>query len=271
MLKKVIQHTFIATLILTAFAVSLALGQGIQQNEYTGLDKYITQGRADNSSFVGTRAAEFLTIPVGARAIAMGSAYSATADDISSIWWNPAGLGFLETTEMMFTVVDYTMDFSYAYLAGATPVADGRLVIGGFFGYLDYPQIEITTITSPNGTGSFYSAYDTQIGGSVAYHLSDRFVAGINVKYVHQEVYNNLSANAFALDAGGIYHTEFMDRPIKFAFSIQNLGTNLTMRGPLLNIDVGPESLQGGIPDGYGSYGGRSLRHFAQRNPRGFL
>ena len=254
MLKNFIQRIFPATLILVALAVSLATAQGIQSNEYSGLDKYIGQGRADNSSFVGTRAAEFLTIPVGARAIAMGSAYTAIADDISAIWWNPAGIGFLESTEMMFTVVDYTLDFTYSYLAGATPIGDGRVVLGGFFGYMDYPQIEMTTISSPNGTGSFFSAYDFQMGGSIAYHLSDRFVAGLNVKYVHQDVYNNLGANAFALDAGGIYHTEFMDREIKFAFAIQNLGSNMTMRGPLLNIAVGPESLNGGIPDGYGNY-----------------
>ncbi len=40
----------------------------------------------------GTTAAQFLKIGVGARAIGMGGAFAATADDITAMYWNPAGL-----------------------------------------------------------------------------------------------------------------------------------------------------------------------------------
>jgi len=246
-----------ALLIAGTFLVFVALplpGQGIERKEYTGLDKYPTQGRPENSSFVGIRAAEFLTIPVGARGIGMGSAFVAVCDDITSIWWNPAGLGFLENREIMVSVVDYTMDLVYNFAAGAVPLADGQIVVGGFMGYLDIPDEEITSITAPNGTGRFYNAYDFQMGGSFAYHLSDRFIAGINVKYIHQDFFNDISGNAMGIDAGAIYHTEFMNREIKFAFAIQNLGTNITMRGDRLRTITGPERMTGGVPDGYGDY-----------------
>ena len=251
---RMFQRTLLDSSFLAILLVASLSGQGVQPREYTGLDKYIGQGRPESSSMVGTRAAEFLAIPVGARAIALGSAFTAVADDISAMWWNPAGLGFIENTQFMFNHADYTLDFSYSYIAGATPVADGRIVLGGFIGYMNYPQMEITTVRSPNGTGSYFSAYDTQIGGSVAMHFSDRFIAGLNVKYVHQDVYNNLGASAFAIDAGGIYHAELLDREIKFAFSIQNLGTNMTMQGPNLYFDAGPETPGGNVPDGYGDY-----------------
>jgi len=256
MSSKTAKRTFLMACALLSFIALPLLGQGVARQEYSGLDKYPVQGRPENSSFVGARAAEFLTIPVGARGIGMGSAYSAVCDDITSIWWNPAGLGFLEGREVMVTVVDYTMDLTYSYAAMALPVMDGKVAIGGFFGYLDIPETEITTVDNPNGTGLFFEAYDFQMGGSLAYNFSDRFTGGINLKYVHQDMFSNLSGNAFAIDAGALYHTNFMDREIKFAFSIQNLGTNITMRGSNLIHEVGPENKGGLLPTGYGDFSG---------------
>ena len=40
----------------------------------------IIRGRSDFSN-VGNRSGEFLTIPIGSRAVAMGNAYTALADD----------------------------------------------------------------------------------------------------------------------------------------------------------------------------------------------
>jgi hypothetical protein len=251
--KTAIRAMLIGGLLLSFVAGSL-MGQGTARQGYSGLDKYLTQGLAEDASFVGVRAAEFLEIPVGARGIAMGSAYTAVTDDISSIWWNPAGLGFIQQREVMLTVVDYTMDLTYSYAAAAAPIGDGSVVLGGFFGYLDIPETEITTIGSPNGTGRTYNAYDFQAGASIAYTFSDRFIGGLNAKFVHQEVLNNISGGAFAIDAGAIYHTEFAGREIKFAFAIQNLGTNITMSGPNLLYEVGPEGTGGSIPSGYQNY-----------------
>ena len=44
-------------------------------------------------------AAEFLKIPVGARAVGMGGAFSALADDATSPFWNPAGMVYLPYKE----------------------------------------------------------------------------------------------------------------------------------------------------------------------------
>ena len=167
----------------------------------------------------------------------------------------------------MLTVVDYTMDLSYSYAAAAVPLNDGNLVIGGFFGYLDIPEMEITTVSRPEGTGSTFNAYDFQMGGSLAYNLSDRFVGGVSLKYVHQDVMGNTGGNAFAIDAGAIYHTDLADRQIKFAFVIQNLGTNITMSGSNLIEAVGPEDKNGNLPSGYSDYSG-DQNAFARRSNR---
>jgi hypothetical protein len=44
-------------------------------------------------------AGEFMKIPVGARAVGMGGAFSALADDATSPFWNPAGLVYLPYRE----------------------------------------------------------------------------------------------------------------------------------------------------------------------------
>ena len=41
---------------------------------------------------VGTTAAGFLGIDMGARGTAMGSAYVSVANDVSAMYWNPAGI-----------------------------------------------------------------------------------------------------------------------------------------------------------------------------------
>ena len=43
----------------------------------------------------GTKACNFLTIGIGARAVGMGEAYTALADDADATAWNPAGLALL--------------------------------------------------------------------------------------------------------------------------------------------------------------------------------
>ena len=96
MLYRMATRAFLTACAVVSFAVVPLMAQGTPFQDNSGLDKYPKQGRDKDASFAGVRAAEFLTIPVGARGIGMGSAYSAVADDISAIWWNPAGLGFLE-------------------------------------------------------------------------------------------------------------------------------------------------------------------------------
>src|SRR5438093_2273051 len=42
-------------------------------------------------------------VPYGARAIAMGGAFSSLADDATALFWNPAGLARVGHEEVMFT------------------------------------------------------------------------------------------------------------------------------------------------------------------------
>ena len=202
-------------------------------------------GRVDGLSGVGTRAAEFLTIPVGPRAVAMGGAYTALADEISAIYWNPAGLAFLDKSEAFFTVIDRPLDISYTYGAFATPIWEDRLVIGAFLSVLNSGDQEVTTETQPEGTGEFYSAYSLSAGAALAYNFSDRFSAGIVIKDVHEDIWG-ITQDAIAFDMGTNYHETVHGIPVRLAFSITNLGTNLKFSGDRLNVDVEPDDIYPG-------------------------
>ena len=87
-------------------------------------------GRVDGYSAVGRRSGEFLSIPVSARSVGLGDAYTSIVDDISAIYYNPAGLAFLTKAEFMFTLVSLPAEVTYNYAAVAVPLADGQWVVG---------------------------------------------------------------------------------------------------------------------------------------------
>ena len=208
------------------------------------LDAYpdVGYGRVDGYSAVGRRSAEFLSVPVSARSVGMGDAYTAVVDDISAIHYNPAGLGFLQKTEFMFTRVNMPAEVRYNYAAAATPLGDGTWVVGGFYGMLSMDPIEETTILFPNGTGSEVDVYSQVLGGTVAYNFSDRFSAGVVVKHVYED-YWGVTAQAVAFDVGTNYHTELLGREFRLGLAIQNLGSGMEFRGSRLQTIVDPSSI----------------------------
>ena len=50
---------------------------------------------------IGTTSANFLELGFGGAALSMGDSYVSMANDVSSIYWNPAGLGYLKTNQLM--------------------------------------------------------------------------------------------------------------------------------------------------------------------------
>jgi hypothetical protein len=196
----------------------------------------------DDFSNVGARAAEFLTIPVGARGTALGSAFAAAADDITSIYWNPAGLAFMERPEAFYTFVNMPLNVNLSYAAIATPVFGGVGVVGGFFELLDLPSQEITTVLQPEGTGILFESNSLAAGLSYAHNISDRFSAGATAKVVNESI-ADVDGTALAFDFGSNYHTTLFGRSIRLAFAVQNIGSELKLEGTRLFFDSDPDDL----------------------------
>lgn len=189
-------------------------------------------------SKVATTAAQFLKIEIGARALAMGGAFVATADDATATFWNPAGLARLQSREVAIIHTDWLADMDLEY--GSIVVPAGDQVLGLSLTVLDYGEWEVTTIDAPEGTGERFGAQDLAFGLSYARSLTDRFSFGANVKYINQRI-SHMSASAIAFDIGTLFTTQFKGLRIGMCFS--NFGNKMSMYGRDTKKfhDVGPE------------------------------
>jgi len=191
-------------------------------------------------SKVGTTAANFLTIPVGARATGMGSAFVAVANDVSSVFWNPAGLSWIEKNELNISYSEWLVNTKHNWVAFGLKLGDFD-AIALSFNQLDFGSEEITTPDQPNGTGQFWSADDLAITLTYAHFLTDKLSVGGNFKYITQNIYNE-SANAFAIDVGLLFHTEIAG--LNIGMNISNFGTEMKLDGKdlLEPVDIDPSN-----------------------------
>ena len=209
----------------------------------TGLAE-ISQGQAVTRA--GTAAGEFLTIPVGTRATALGGAITASSNDATSMYWNPAGLAAIDQNQVSIEHSEWFADLRHNFVGIAYPI-QGAGTLGLSVIALTMDDMEETTFEQQEGTGRMFGAYSYSVGLSYAQNLMRNFAIGGTIKYVHEQIWNS-SAGGFGIDIGTTYVTPFDD--IRFGVRIANFGQKLSIGGDDLNIpvDVDPNS-QGNNPN----------------------
>jgi len=194
---------------------------------------------------VGTTAATFLSIPVGARAVGMGEAYVAVANDASAMYWNPAGLARLTQNDAIFSHAAWIADINFNYGGIALPMPDFG-TIGINFTSLSMEDMERTTEDQPDGTGEFFSAGSFAVGVSYARNLTEWFSIGTNVKYINEHIWNS-SATAIGIDVGTLFTTPFTG--VKFGAGMSNIGPKLHIQGDDLLVQKDISSINGNNPN----------------------
>jgi hypothetical protein len=189
-------------------------------------------------SKVGTTAAQFLGISVGAQAAAMGDAFVASKEGVSTIYWNPGAFAASGKSELMFSNTNWLVGTKFRWF-GFMLNLDGSNAVAVSLTNLNYGEDDVTTVLAPDGTGERWTAQDVALALSYSRLLTDRFSMGGSVKYISQTLWNE-SASTIAFDLGLLFVTGLNDMRLGMSFS--NFGGDMTMDGRdlLQRVDIDP-------------------------------
>lgn len=177
----------------------------------------------------GTAAAQFLKLGAGARAAALGEAYTAVADEASALTWNPAALTRVARRSAAFTHAVLPASTSLDYGAWAQNLGRGR-ALGAGFQYHDAGDIPETDETGAN-VGVF-SPYGLAIAAGGAFEFRgtgapaalDGASAGLTAKLVRSRIVD--TAQTAAVDLG-LLSAPLLDGRLRLGFAAVNLGGEL--------------------------------------------
>ncbi len=182
---------------------------------------------------VGEAGAVFLLIAPGAGAAGVGEAQVAKADDAYASFYNPAGLGFINSTELAAMHVNWLPnladDIYYEYLGYSRPI-DGLGTLGGNFVFLNLgEQLETDELGNPGDT---FKSYMWALTNSFGTMVSDNSSVGISFKLFQQKLADSGtgsgeegdgSSTDFAFDVGYLGDFDFM----RLGLSISNIGPKI--------------------------------------------
>lgn len=176
---------------------------------------------------MGSTTADFLNLPVGARAIGMGGAYTAISEEASGIYWNPAGLVQIPKLSVTFMRSEYIAGINYQYLAYAQRLAADS-AIGASFMVTDIGTLDQTNIYGTK-TGAFTPKDQvvTLSYSKAVLEFSDKerdVSIGINAKYIKSKIVNE--DESFAGDLG-IMAYSFTTLPYRLGVAVTNFGQGL--------------------------------------------
>jgi len=207
-------------LMLMGFSLNL-LAQVSEEDYYEG--NYVEEVKKR-----ATSAAPFLEIGVGAKAQALGGAFTAIANDVSALYWNPAGITQIQSVSISAVYTEWLANTRHEYFGVVVPFG-GALSWGINVTILDYVDEQpVRTIALPEGTGEYWSASDLALSTTFAARITDRFSFGMSAKYIRMQIWNE-SASAAALDFGVLYKSQL--KGLTLGTSISNFGTTMQLDG----------------------------------------
>jgi len=184
-------------------------------------------------------AAQFLNLGFGARALGMGEAYTAVSDDISSVYYNPAGLASgPEGRELSFSHAFHLQD------TAVSQAAFMRRPYAAAITYFSAGELEGRDASAAL-TGNF-TARDVAAQLSRGFKLGP-FDAGISGKVISQKIKSS-GATSFAADAGLLYR--FKGTPYSAGASLVNFGTKVKFEEESFPL---PMKLKAGVAANFAS------------------
>jgi len=194
----------------------------------------------------GSAGLAFLKVGVGARAVGMGEAFTAAADDAFALYWNPAGITDVSGVDLGLMHAEWFQNVHLEYVGAVM----GRTndAFGLSFTFNTAGQIERRDVPSAEPLGTF-DAHDLAWGFSYARRLGGRWRLGGSLKALYEKIHLD-DGWGWAVDAGLLYDTPVTG--LTAGASVRNLGPKMTLRDEsfklpaafTLGLSYRPEKLQ---------------------------
>ena len=189
----------------------------------------------------GRTGAQILNLGGGARARALGDAFSAMSGDVTTSLWNPSGLADMpeskfrsgkEAAQASMFYTDYSAPFGeageglyYTFISGAMPLGDMG-TIGATLQMQGQGTIAVTT-DSPDVLREESLGTNFALTFSYADRITESLAAGINGKMIRM-VLGRESGSSYAVDLGMQYLLPFDLVPTTVGVAIQNVGPGIS-------------------------------------------
>ncbi|MFA5104601.1 MAG: PorV/PorQ family protein [Candidatus Margulisiibacteriota bacterium] len=163
--------------------------------------------------------ADYLKMYGGARPLALGEAYTALGDDVSSLLINPAGLAQINQPQLLSMYNQWFGGINQRLALFAMPTKAGVLAIG-------YSLLDSGDIQGYDNSGTMASVFSTSassINIGIANKFRENFFWGLSVKSINERL-ENVSASTYAVDGGIKY---ILNPKLSVGASVLNLGPGL--------------------------------------------
>jgi len=191
---------------------------------------------------IGFCGAKFLSIGMSPRAMGLGEAYVAVASDLSSVFWNPAGVAAVSAKRGMY--IGYTHWWAQTELPGFLYVQNvgtiGKIGVfaSGVYSYgFKETKVEMDRVIY---TRNEFEYTALQFGLTYSNYMTDKFALGFNIKGVYEGFGDLTNGMTFALDAGTMFnfYKSYSDttryagwKSLRLGMSMQNLGADMKPEG----------------------------------------
>jgi hypothetical protein len=176
--------------------------------------------KAVASDKAGTSGLSFLKFGMGAKAVGMGEAFTAQSGEVTSSWWNPAGLSGIKEIQVSFTHNQWFQDITVEHFASALNFGKNTLGLSLTMGKV--PDIQKREGPSAEPIALF-DAHDLDFSLCFARTIKKGIAVGLSAKWLYEKI-DIYSASGWGFDLGGIYSPK---ENLKFGLVILNLGQEI--------------------------------------------
>lgn len=193
----------------------------------------------------GEAAVPFLLLAPDSRAGGIGESGGGLADNSAAIFWNPAGIAFLDGIELSFTHSNWLPQFQlddlfYDYLTYRQYLEELGGSITSSITYMNFGEFIRTGEGSPDEIGRFRS-FDAALTLGYATKLHSDWGLGLNFRIIHSRLSDKPTAGelgsgvatSVSFDVATMWRPEKLNLPLIGNFDNRfSLGFNLSNIGP---------------------------------------